>query len=179
MPNISSHIKAHNRKVLQKANPTGETPGRTCNCHDTDNCPLNGNCLQQAVVYRADVTPEQGEPMYYVGLTEPPFKGRWADHKSSFRNVQYKSKSKLSAFVWDLREKNINSVINWSLVLRKCATYRAGGEQCNFCFWEKYYIIKGDYHMINQKDELMGKCRHRDKFLLKNYKNRNREGLIC
>ena len=161
-----------------KNNPPEKTPVRTCNCHNTDNCPLNGNCLQQAVVYRADVTPDQGEPKYYVGLTEPSFKGRWADHKSSFRNIQYKSKSKLSAFVWSLREENIDSDIKWS-ILRKCTPYRAGGKQCNLCLWEKYFIIKGDHHMINQKDELLGKCRHRDKYLLKNYKNRNREGLIC
>ena len=127
-------------------------------------------------MYRADITTEMGEPNFYVGLTESTFKGRWADHKSSIRNIQYRTKSKLSAFVWDLKENNVNCTMKWS-VLKKCNPYRAGSKHCSLCLWEKYYIIKGDQKMLNHKDELLGKCRHQDKFLLKNYKNRRRVNL--
>ena len=173
MPNMASHIKAHNRKVLQENNPPAEAPERTCNCRDADNCPLDGNCLQNAVVYQSDVTPDPGEPQYYVGVTEPMFKYRWNDHNSSFRNEQYKNKSKLSALVWKLKEEGKNYNLKWS-ILKKSSPYRAGSKRCNLCLWEKYFIINGDNKMINKKDELLGKCRHREKFLLKNYKNRNR-----
>ena len=172
-----SHIKANNRKVLKKATTQETTPLRTCNCRNAESCPLDGNCLQNAVVYRADISPEEGVNKYYVGLTEQSFKGRWADHNSSLRNIRYKTKSKLSTYVWNKREENTEPNIKWS-ILKKCTPYRAGAKQCNLCLWEKFFIVKGDQNMINQKDELLGKCRHRDKFLLSNYKNRKRKGML-
>ena len=171
MPNIASHIKAHNRKVLQE--PTRqEEPEVTCNCQNADNCPLNGNCLQDAVVYKADVFPEAQAPEseYYVGNTEPLFKGRWSDHNTSFRYERYRTKSKLSKHIWKLKEEGKTPHIKWS-ILRRWAPYRA---DVVTCLGEKNFIIKGDNKMINKKDELLGMCKHKDKFLLKNYKNRNR-----
>ena len=174
MPNIASHIKAHNRKLLKEPTPQ-EAPTTTCNCLNESNCPLEGNCLQDAVVYKADVFPvaEAPEFEYYVGNTEPMFKGRWSDHNTSFRYERYKTKSKLSKYVWKLKEEGRSPLIKWS-ILRRCAPYRAGSKRCNLCLGEKYFILKGDAKMINKKDELLGMCRHKDKFLLKNYKNRNR-----
>ena len=174
MPNIASHIKAHNRKLLKEPTPQ-EAPTHTCNCLNESNCPLEGNCLQDAVVYKADVFPvaEAPEFEYYVGNTEPMFKGRWSDHNTSFRYERYKTKSKLSKYVWKLKEEGRSPLIKWS-ILRRCAPYRAGSKRCNLCLGEKYLILKSDAKMINKKDELLGMCRHKDKFLLKNYKNRNR-----
>ena len=174
MPNIASHIKAHNRKILKE--PTQIEPSEvTCNCQNADNCPLNGNCMQDAVVYKADVYPDVQAPEfeYYVGNTEPMFKGRWSDHNTSFRYERYRTKSKLSKHIWKLKGEGKDPHIKWS-ILRRCAPYRAGSKRCNLCLGEKYFIIKGDNKMINKKDELLGMCKHKDKFLLKNYKNRNR-----
>ena len=175
MPAIYSElITSHNRKVLEDTKPQ-VAPTRTCNCDNPDSCPLNGNCLVDAVVYKADVFPEELAPdsEYYVGHTEPFFKGRFNDHNTSFRYVWYKTKSKLATHVWNLKEEGKTPVIKWS-ILKKTTPYRAGSKKCNICLWEKYFIINGDEKMINKKDELLGKCKHRDKFLLQNYKSRNR-----
>ena len=173
MPSMAAHIKAHNRKVFQEINPT-DAPDHTCNCKNDDICPLAGDCLQKAVVYQSDVTPDSEESQYYIGVTEPTFKTRWHDHNSSFRNEKYRHKSKLSTFVWKLKEQGKNYNLKWS-ILKKSTPYRVGSKRCNLCLWEKYFIIKGDNNMINKKDELLGKCRHTQKFLLKNFKNRNRD----
>ena len=131
--------------------------------------------MQNAVVYKADVYPDAQAPEfeYYVGNTEPMFKGCWSDHNTSFGYERYKTKSKLSKHIWKLKEEGKTPNIKWS-ILRQCAPYRAGSKRCNLCLGEKYFIIKGDSKMINKKDELLGMCKHKDKFLLKNYKNRKR-----
>ena len=171
MPNMASHIASHNKKILQKSRDLEVQDGRSCNCENPENCPLNGNCLQEAVVYQADVTPETEEEQSYLGLTEPPFKGRWNDHCTSFRHQKYKSKSKLSSYIWKLQEKQENYQIKWSII-RKSTPYRTGSKKCDLCLWEKYYILNSDKErFLNKRDEILNKCRHRDKFLLKNFKD--------
>ena len=42
---------------------------------------------------------------------------------------------------------------------------------CNLCIAEKYYIICHPKEAsLNKRTELISKCRHRDKFLLRNVK---------
>ena len=174
MPNMASHIASHNRKILQKSREQDLPDGRTCNCEEPENCPLYGNCLQEAAVYQADVNPETEEEQCYLGVTEPLFKGRWSDHCTSFRYEKYKSKSKLSTYIWKLQKKRENYDIKWSIV-RKSAPYRPGSKNFDLCLWEKYYIINSDKdRFLNKRDEIMNKCRHREKFLLKNFKDRGR-----
>ena len=168
MPNMASHIASHNKKILQNSREQDVRERRTCNCEQPENCPLNGNCLQEAAVYQADVTPETEEAQSYLGLTEPPFKGRWLDHCTSFRYEKYKSKSKLSTFIWKLQKKRENYNIKWSII-RKSIPYRTGSKKCDLCLWEKYYILHSDKErFLNKRDEILNKCRHRDKFLLRN-----------
>ena len=173
MPNIASHIASHNRKVLKESKEQGVTPQnqRTCNCEHPENCPLDGNCLEPAVVYQADVTPDVDEEQSYLGSTEPAFKGRWGDHCTSFRHERYKSKTKLSKFIWKIQEKQQDYDIKWSVV-RKSIPYRTGSKRCNLCLWEKYHILNCDKDkFLNKRDEILNKCRHRDKFLLQNFKD--------
>ena len=48
MPNMSSIINSHNRKLLQKA----DAQESTCNCRNRNNCPLDGQCLtSRSAVY--------------------------------------------------------------------------------------------------------------------------------
>ena len=125
---MASHIASHNKKILQNSREQDVQDRRTCNCEQPENCPLNGSCLQEAAVYQADVTPETEEAQSYLGLTEPPFKGRWLDHCTSFRYEKYKSKSKLSTFIWKLQKKRENYNIKWSII-RKSIPYRTGSKK--------------------------------------------------
>ena len=85
MPNVASKISAHNRKILQKADEQpglscgpkpDEQPGLSCgpkpncNCRNKANCPLQGDCLTESIVYRATVKRGDKETEeIYVGLT--------------------------------------------------------------------------------------------------------------
>ena len=51
MKNISNIIKWCNATVLA----TSATHKRLCNCRNKDSCPLNGCCLKQCFIYKAEV----------------------------------------------------------------------------------------------------------------------------
>ena len=96
MPNIASHISSHNQKVLIKT----DTSLQLCNCPDRKACPLSGQCLQTAIIYQGDIKTDDGEHHKYIGLSEPPFKGRCSDHKTSFNDRKYNVKTDMSKKVW-------------------------------------------------------------------------------
>ena len=54
---MKSVIQKHNSKVLK----SHTNDMNKCNCRDKLNCPLNGNCLQKCIVYRATVESDQAE----------------------------------------------------------------------------------------------------------------------
>ena len=172
-PPLTSHISSHNIKVLEEFRSVGKPAPRTCNCQHPDGCPLDGNCLASAIVYQADIKVEESDEHKYIGLCEPAFKGRYGDHSTSFNNPKYKTKSKLSTFVWEMKDQGKNCDISWS-ILRKSSPYRTGSSKCNLCLWEKFLIMKNDGNdkMVNKRDEFVSKCRHVNKFLLRNFKRR-------
>ena len=174
MPNIAAHISSHNKNIMQVSKNSQDPNPRMCDCQLPENCPLSGKCKQSAVIYNADVKPELDLERNYFGLTEGPFKERLSDHKTSFKYEKYKNKSKLSSFIWETKKKKQKFTINWSIV-RRSTPYKAGSNKCNLCLWEKFHIMKGDKDkLLNERNELITKCRHVDKFLLKNYKGRRR-----
>ena len=57
---MKSVIQTHNSNVLK----SHTNDMNKCNCRDKLNCPLNGNCLQKCIVYRATVKSDRGEVNY-------------------------------------------------------------------------------------------------------------------
>ena len=168
MPNIASHISSHNQRVLRKK----DTSPQLCNCTERNTCPLNGQCLQRAIIYQGDIKTDDGEHHKYIGLSEPPFKGRYSDHKTSFNDRRYNVKTDMSKKVWELKDEGKVPKVTYTIV-RKSSPYQPGSDYCNLCLWEKFYIMKGN-DLVNTRDELVSKCRHANKFLLKNFKSKHR-----
>ena len=172
MPNIANIMKQRNEQLLREESGVAEE--RLCNCENPNNCPLNGECLTQSLVYTANVRyTEENSPKLavYHGSTAGPFKTRWSEHKSSFR-LEYKRKSStLSKLIWNLKEKNIPHTITWSIE-RKAEPYKCGSRRCNLCLAEKVIIARSNNpSMINKRSEILNKCRHRNKYLLSSIKN--------
>ena len=165
MPNIGRILKGHNRAVLtdKSNNPTDEI--RMCNCRIKEMCPLKGKCLSTSLVYMATVTPEKGEKFNYKGLTADEFKNRYNDHYKSFRNPRYRKRTELSKAIWDLKDKNIRYTIDWKIITR-AESYKPGSKSCNLCLTEKLCILQ-EPQSINKRSELISKCRHMNKFLIK------------
>ena len=182
MPSIASHISSHNINTLHKFCSTGEAQ-QTCNCNNPESCPLNGECLTRASVYKGNIrVPSEEMPRRYLGVAEPEFKGRWQDHMTSCNYIKYKNKTKLSQEFWKLKEQGHEldryRDISFELV-KKSVPYKAGGRKCNLCLWEKLLILQNEENVINKRDEFVSKCRHAPKFLLGKLKDRGRtEGNI-
>ena len=177
MPNVHCIVSGHNKTILNKKKKTEPctTENQTtekiseCNCRKKDSCPLPSKCLTSSIVYQAAVTRnDTKEEKTYVGHTEGEFKTRYNGHTSSFRNFRYKHATELSKYVWHLKEYSVKYSIKWR-IMKKCKSYSNKTKRCNLCLHEKFLIIYyPKLSSLNSRNELLSKCRHRNKFLLSN-----------
>ena len=63
-----------------------------------------------------------------------------------------------------MKNKGQNLEIKWS-VIRRSNPYKAGSKKCNLRLWERF---EDKDKLLNERNELITKCRHVDKCLLKN-----------
>ena len=166
MKNINSLIWSHNKNIL---NP--RTTSFRCNCQKKESCPLNGECLTSKLVYRVTVTNAINEDIKkYIRLADTTFKERHSNHKRDFKHQKYHNCIELAKYVWELKEKNIAPIIKWEIL----SNVYDNPEQnmCILCLTEKLWIINfiHDNNYLNKKSELINKCRHFNKFLLRNVK---------
>ena len=167
MDNFEAAINSHNAAILRRNEPQSSKK-TNCNCQNKDECPLNNQCRTPCMVYKATVTAKNVEK-YYVGSVEGEFKVRWRNHMKSLRNARYEHDTTLSTYVWSLKDQGMDPKIKWE-ILKKSTPYRCGGKHCNLCQEEKFCILEGDREkMLNEKSEILSKCRHKSKFLLSNF----------
>ena len=55
MPNIKAEIHKDNKKTLEEAQ-LNHPDTQLCNCTNKKQCPLNGQCLTESIVYQANIT---------------------------------------------------------------------------------------------------------------------------
>ena len=179
MPNIGNIIKQHNTKLLQSDSGNEQAP---CNCSSPETCPMDGLCNSVDTVYKATVTSESnGNPEnptesdtpsenIYFGICAGAWKPRYRNHGKSFSNRRYEKDSKLSDFIWRLKDKNIGYSLKWEIVTQ-ATPYKCGTNRCNLCLTEKVIIARSNHKgLLNKRTELMNKCRHKNKYLLSSYK---------
>ena len=165
MPNFSKIISRHNKQSLNK-DISSES---LCKCESVAECPVDGKCGLKDVIYQATVKQlNTNTEDYYVGLTSSTFKSRYVQHNSNFRNPNTKDATTLSTHIWKLKSENIRHEVRWKIVT-KAKSYSPSSGTCNLCKTEKYFIIcKPHMANLNKRNELLSKCRHRNKFLLSN-----------
>ena len=172
MPNIENKINTHNRRIMQdKPTINGET--RPCNCTKF-RCPLQESgysCRTESVIYQATVNSESSSNTY-IGLTENEFKTRWYQHRHDFNKKQ--DSTELSKHIWDLKKNKTNFEIKWK-ILKQVPKLNNGQKMCRLCTTEALCIIKDQKGLLNKRNEIMNKCRHQNKFLLKNWKERDKK----
>lgn len=169
MGNIKTIITNHNKAVISKPTRTNNLTKKSCNCRKPNECPMDGNCNVESVIYQAEVTTETTKETY-IGLCDTAFKLRYRNHVSSFRNERYKHATELSKYIWSLKDKNAKYNIKWCKI-KQASSYSNVTKRCNLCLWEKYFIIcKPEMASLNKRNELSSCCRHARKFMLKNVK---------
>ena len=111
MPNLKNLIKQHNSKILSK--DRDKIQG-SCNCRIKECCPLNGKCLHQCMVYKAEVSTNTTYKEYY-GASEGEFKSRYNNHMQSFRNISHINDTELSKYLWTLKTNGTDYHLKWSI----------------------------------------------------------------
>ena len=164
LPNISSIISGHNRKIIKQQT---QTPVQQfCSCRQgTRACPLEAKCLEQSIIYKATVKSDNSETTY-IGSAGNSFKERYTNHTSSFRNRKYEHSTTLSKFIWTLKDQKKAYNIEWKQI-QKAPTYDKAIKKCKLCNAEKTQILFSiEPNLLNKRSELMNKCRHRNKHTL-------------
>ena len=160
--NMETIIKKHNAQILNKQTRVTE---KMCNCRKAENCPLQGNCLQNEIVYKANIH-SQGKLKCYFGLSEGQFKTRYNNHKTSFKYIGNRENTELAKYIWKLKETNKKFEITWEIAEHAKAC-KAGSKRCHLCLAEKLLIANAPRKStINKRSELITTCRHRNKFYL-------------
>ena len=130
---MTNVIRRHNSKIQK---PTATTPEKKCNCRKKDDCPLDGACLTNNLVYKAVVTATGHGSKEYIGMTEHKFKTRFNNHRCSFKLKKHSTKTALSKYIWELKGSNTNYTTKWSIV-RRASSYSGASTSCNLCPAEK------------------------------------------
>ena len=119
--NFKQAIINHNKLLLQDQNGDKPTSEKMCNCRNREECPLDGKCLTECIVYKPTVTQiESNNKETYIGLTENAFKTRYNLHRASFKLEHEKSATGLSEHISELQKNNnIDYKIKWEIVKKK------------------------------------------------------------
>ena len=163
MTNVKSIIQAHNRKIMEQDNVNVNVTSSVCNCRKKEECPLGGgNCRQENIIYKAVVSSEL-EVKEYIGSSGNSLKQRVASHKTSFNYAKYRNNTRLSSYIWNLKDKQKPFNIKWSIV-EKIGKQNNGGKQmlCITCNLERLAIASADRkRALNKRSELTGNCPHK------------------
>ena len=163
MPNMKTKINIHNKQVLRENKPNS----RKCNCIKKETCPMNGSCLEENILYIGNINCEDNSyrTHRYKGICETTFKKRYSNHKKSFNVIRYKHDTTLSTEFWKI--KNKNPKVTWK-IKSKHSPYNPESNRCNLCLNEKLAILEDeDEFLLNKRSEIISKCRHENKFMLK------------
>ena len=87
---------------------------KMCNCRKPTECPLEGRCLEQCLIYKATVS-SNSSSKYYIGSTGQSFKSRYTAYKLTLKKQQQSSETSLSKHIWHLSEKQTSYTIKWEL----------------------------------------------------------------
>ena len=91
--------------------------------------------------------------------------------KTCLPNKKYAHSTALSKYVWDCKDKiKQTPEISWKIV-KSAPAYTNTSKRCVLCLEEKMTIITypDQEKLLNKRSELISKCRHENKFLLKYY----------
>ena len=78
---------------------------------------------------------------FYVCSTSTAVKKRYSNHKASFNNKMKRHNTKISNYIWELKDANKDCNLKWEIL---CRTQRKlkNNKTCSLCSLEKYEIKK-------------------------------------
>ena len=123
--NIFQIINNHNKEIIKEFqnrtnNNNNNSKQNECNCKTQNDCPMNGLCNLNNVVYQSIIYPKENinDRKTYIGISSMKWKIRYANHKYSFSYEHLKHQTALSKHFWSLKNKGLTSEIQWSILKR-------------------------------------------------------------
>ena len=162
-------------KTLKKINPPKDNIARTFNCIRNHQCPLNKNCRTYNVLYKASITrnEENSKTNILYEFSETAFNLRYKNHKRTFNNIKCQTDTELSSEYWNIISTNKTPSIYWE-ILGAHKLYNQSSKRCFLCLNEKPAIaLQKDDTILNKRSDVISKCRHRNKYILVNYDNKD------
>ena len=107
----------------------------------------------------------------YLGLKEGERWQRYYNHTQSFRNENYFNSKTLSSYVWKImKTKKGTPTLVWEII-RTAPSYTNITQRCSLCLNEKLAMLMypKQSELLNKRSELLLKCQHENKFLLKTF----------
>ena len=93
--NVASIIKSHNKKLIN----TSIKNTLPCNCRKKHDCPLDGKCRAENVVYKCIASVHGNPNKVYLGTAEGDFRQRFYNHRMSFNNEGHSTGTTLSKYI--------------------------------------------------------------------------------
>ena len=135
--NMSSMIKSHNKKVINK----DVKESKSCNCRVKSECPLNGQCQVTDIIYKCTVLSPDKPNKVYLRTAEGDCKKRFYNYRKSFNNEGSANDTTLSKYIWELKEtSNSSRTLLWSIA-KKVPRYSNISTKGLLCLHEKLEII--------------------------------------
>ena len=125
MKSMKNLIKQHSARVLKNQEHSEK---RSCSCRVKDNCPFDGKCLQECIVYQANVV-TNNECKEYFETAEGEFKIRHNNYIMSFRHKKCVNDTELSKYLWKLKEENTDYNLHCS-IKAYASPYKCGTRKC-------------------------------------------------
>ena len=162
MRSMESVISSHNKQIL---NPSREY--FRYNRRVRNECHLDNKYLTPNIVHEAKVSNKaNNECKRYLGASETPFRERFKNHTRNFKHksvLNFKSQS-------GLKSHRVTPIVEWSVFKR--FNSKTVANHCKPYLTKVFYITQSlrDKKLLNKKSELVNKCRHQNKLLLRNVK---------
>ena len=162
--NLDRIIKKHNRKIINNSIKNNHNNTHRCSCRNPQDCPLEGNCLSNNIVYQADISTIEDTSINktYIGIASTTFKARYGNHVQSFSNYHKRNNTSLSTYYWKLKQRQLTPTIKWKIIIKTNICSSLHGP-CNLCLNEKLNIInaKDINKLLNRRSEIGIHCLHR------------------
>ena len=134
-----------------------------CTCRQE--CPVNGQCKKVDTIYEAVVKDSSGSHFKYIGKTSTIFILRYRNHIKDMNLRTYEKNCELAKKIWELKDNGETYEIKWG-IRKESRSYRPGNSFCMLCIEEINEIIsyREKAVLLNTRNELYKKCRHKAKF---------------
>ena len=111
--NVASIIKSHIKKLIN----TSIKNTLQCNCRKKHECPLDGKCRAENIVYKCVASLDWYPNKVYLGTAEGDFKQRFYNHRMPFNNEDHSTDTTLSKYVWVIKKKfKISPSLKWFII---------------------------------------------------------------